>query len=47
MTNRQVGSNRTKDDLVMKDFDKEKAMAVWPEDQLSPREKSLIGKTFG
>jgi hypothetical protein len=47
MTKRPVGSNRTKDDLVMEIFDKEKAIAVWPEDQLSPREKSLVGKTFG
>ena len=47
MTNRPVGSNRTKDDLVMEVFDKEKALEVWPEDQLSAREKSLVGNSYG
>jgi hypothetical protein len=45
--NRPIGSNRTKDDLVMTIFNKENALKVWPEDSIGSREKSLIGQTFG
>lgn len=47
MNKRPVGSNRTKDDLVMESFNKEKALEVWPEDSLSSRESSLVGNTYG
>ena len=43
---RPVGSNRTKNDLVMQIFNKEKALEVWPEDQLGTREKSLVGNVY-
>ncbi len=45
--NRPIGTNRTKDDLVMAQFDKELALMVWPESPLGNRERSLVGETFG
>ena len=45
----QKSINNTKDrnDLYMVNFDKEKALAVWPEGILSPRERSLCGEKYG